>query len=414
MSASFRFAAPGELPEVGRLASHSFPGPTRTPAWWLEQLRDPLYGGGAETLWVGEEAGRIAAALQLHPLRQWVAGAALPVAGVGTVAISPVHRRRGLAGRLVASGLRAARERGDVASALYPFRVSFYAKLGYGQAGEALQHRLPPESLPDAPERDGVELVESDVARAEVREAYAEWARAQTGQLVRPERVWQQMLAPGDRALVAYRGGGGRVEGYALAIYRVDLPPQDRFLEVDEIAWLSPAARRGLLAWLGSLGDQWRQVLIRTLPSHRLGSIAAEPRLPWGSAPAWGLWLPSATLLGGPMFRLLDVAGAWSRRAVAPEASLSVGLEVEDATLPENAGPWRLRLGEGKVDVERGAGPADLSLRLGVDALSRLFVSALSPSAALEAGLLAADRPERLPALDRALHLPEPWTFDRF
>lgn len=414
MSVAFRFAQPSELVAAARLAFHSFPGPSRTAAWWLEQLREPLYGGGAETLWVGEEDGRIVAACQLHPLRQWISGAALDVRGLGTVAISPTHRRRGLAGKLVASGLRAVREEGAAASALYPFRVSFYARLGYGLAGHALQYRVAPDCLPDAPERLQVELAESEESRAEARRMYDAWAATQTGQVVRPVRVWQQMLSAGDRALAVYRAPSGQVEGYALVVYRVDFPPQDRFLEVDEIAWLNPAARRGLLAWLGSLGDQWRQILIRVLPSHHFSAWISEPRLPSGSVPGWNLWFPSATLLAGPMFRVLDVERAWQQRAVQPESPFTVQLELTDESVPENSGFWRLRLEDGRVGVERGAGASDVAVRLGVDTLSRLFVGALSPSAALDAGLLEVDRPDPLSRLDRALHLPDPWTFDRF
>ena len=414
MSVDFRFAHPSDVAAVARLATHSFPSPARSAAWWLDQLRAPPYGGGAETLWIGEENGQVVAACQLHPLRQWIAGTALDVRGLGTVAIAPTHRRRGLAGRLVAGGLRAAREDGAAASALYPFRVSFYARLGYGLAGRALQYRVSPDCLPDAAERLRVELADSDAARAEVRRMYQRWAATQTGQLARPERVWEQLLASGERALVAYRSAAGEVEGYALVVYRVDLPPQDRFLEVDEIAWATPEARRGLLAWLASLGDQWRQLLIRLLPGHTPDAWVAEPRLPWGSAPGWGLWFPSATLLAGPMFRVLDVRRAWEQRTVKAESPLSVRLELADPTIPENSGSWRLRLEDGRVGVERGAGASDVGLRLDVATLSRLFVGALSPSAAHDAGLVEVDRPDALTRLDRALHLPEPWTFDRF
>ncbi|HET7321022.1 MAG TPA: sterol carrier protein domain-containing protein, partial [Longimicrobiaceae bacterium] len=60
------------------------------------------------------------------------------------------------------------------------------------------------------------------------------------------------------------------------------------------------------------------------------------------------------------------------------------------------------------------AAGADVTLRLGISALSRLFIGSLAPSDAVAAGLAEADRPERLPHLDAALRLPEPWTFDRF
>lgn len=415
-SVTFRFARPEELPDAARLAAHSFPHPARTPAWWLEQLRDPPYGGGAGTLWVGEADGRVVAACQLHPLRQWLAGRLLPVMGLGTVAIAPTHRKQGLAARLVSSALQEARGRGDLASALYPFRASFYARLGYGMAGEAQQFLIPPDALPDAPERLRVELADGDAVRAEVRALYDQWAAGQTGQVERPERVWQEMYAAPNRALVAYRSPEGRVEGYAQVWYRVDLPPTERFLEVEELAWTSTPARRGLYAWLGSLGDQWRQLLLRSLPSHRLADWLGELRLPAAPAPGWGLWFPTAALLTGPMFRLLDLPGAWAQRPVAPDASVEAVLEVEDEQLEENRGAWRLQLAGGRATLERGAGGGGaIRLRLGISTLSRLFIGALSPSNALAAGLATSDGPpERLAELERALRLPEPWTFDRF
>jgi len=414
VSLSFRFADPDEIPDVARLVSHSFPGPGRTHEWWVEYLRTPPFGGGPETLWVGEQDGRIVAACQLHPLRQWVAGVSLPLMGLGTVAISPVHRKRRLAAQLVASGLRVARERGDLASALYPFRISFYHKLGYGLAGEALQYRIPPDVLPDSPERLRVELVGSEAGRAEVRALYAAWARRQTGQLERTDGMWARLLAEMDRALVAYRDVNGALQGYALVRYRADLPPQERFLEVEECAWLTPAARRGLYGWLGSMGDQWREIVYRALPEQGFANWIREPRLPMASAPSWGLWFPSASLLSGPMFRTLDLAACWERRSVAPDASLAVAVEVEDGQVEENGGRWVLRLEGGTAGVERDGVAADATVRLDVSTLSRLYVGALAPSAAAEAGLLSVDRPALLPALDHALRLPSPWTWDRF
>ena len=96
-----------------------------------------------------------------------------------------------------------------------------------------------------------------------------------------------------------------------------------------------------------------------------------------------------------------------------PDASLAVLLHVDDAQLPENGGTWQLSLSDGAASVARG-GSAPWSLRLNISTLSRLFVGSLSASQAVEAALLECDRPEQLRALDDALALPEPWTFDRF
>lgn len=410
----FRPARPEELREVAQLEAHSFPALGRS----IEEREATLAEGprgGVETLWVGVDGGRLVATCQLLRLQQWVGGVALPVAGVGSVAIAPTHRRRGLAGRLLTTGLRHARERGDVGSALYPFRINFYERYGYGLAGEAHQYQIPPEIIPDAPERARVCLVESEQDRADVRAVYDAWSRRETGQLVRPERAWAWAWQGPNRAAVVYRAPDGTPQGYAIVHYRVDLPITERFLEVEERAWLTHEARRGLYAWLGSLGDQWQQVLYRAHPDEHFVDRLEEPRLPMGSAPGWGLWFPAATVLRGPMFRLLDVAAAWEARPVRREDPLAIGLEIVDEQIPENAGTWRLVLEGGRARMERnGSGAVDATLAMRVRVLSRIFMCALRPSAAVAAGLATVDRPEVLPMLDVAFGLRRPWTFERF
>ena len=128
MSVTFRFASAAELEEIVRLTGHSFPGVGRDPESWMQRYRETPYGDGPEIIWVGEESGRLVASCQLHRISHWVSGAELPAMGLGTVAIAPTHRQRGLAGQMVTTALRAARERGDLLSSLYPFRASFYGR----------------------------------------------------------------------------------------------------------------------------------------------------------------------------------------------------------------------------------------------------------------------------------------------
>ena len=414
MSVTFRFARAEELEEIIRLTSHSFPGAGRDAEWWMERFRETVYGDGPEIVWVGEDGGRLVASCQLHRITHWVAGATFPSMGLGTVAIAPTHRQRGLAGRMVAGALRAARERGDILSSLYPFRASFYGRFGYGLAGDTHQYHVAPAALPPSDTRSAVEIMEGAQRRSEVAAFYEGWASRQTGQVRRTERVWDDLAAGPDRLLVGFRSADGRLAGYALATYPMQLPPQERYLSVEELAWDTPEARAGLYGWLASLGDQWRAIAMRTLPEHRLQDWLEEPRLGGGPVPHWGLWFPSAVLLRGPMFRLLSMAEGWPLRAVSPEADLTVRVEVTDPELPENAGAWRLRLADGRVEVERGEGAADLALRMTVQTMGRLFMGSLPATAAVEAGLATADRHDLLTDLDRALDLPGCWTFDRY
>jgi predicted acetyltransferase len=94
-----------------------------------------------------------------------------------------------------------------------------------------------------------------------------------------------------------------------------------------------------------------------------------------------------------------------------------VALDVQDTVFPENQGGWQLRLEEGHAKLERTGNDsaAEIAIRLDIEALARLYIGALTPSAALRSGRLIVERGvDRLPELDRALALPQPWTFDRF
>lgn len=416
MSETYRPARPEEVSEVARLEMHSFPSTLRDQAWWEDRLVNGP-NGGLESLWVGEENGRLVAACQLFWKRQWIGGEALPVMGLGSVAIAPTHRRRGLAQRFLTAAFEHTRERGDIGSALYPFRASFYEKLGYGLAGEAHQYQIPPALLPDDREaRERVRLVDTEDDEAAMRAVYAEAVRTQTGQMDRTERNWTNVWGGEGQAAVVYWGEGGEAEGYAIVRYRSDLPVTQRFLEVEERMWLTLGAQRGIYAWLSSLGDQWREVVYRAHPEEGFGDRISEPRLPLLANPGWGLWFPSATLLRGPMFRLLDVPGALARRTLVGDAEMTLALEVDDEQVPENRGPWRVRLEGGRMEVEplRDAGAVDASLSLPVETLSRIYIGALAPWQAVAGGLASIDRPEVIQVLDFAFHLPRPWMFDRF
>jgi predicted acetyltransferase len=412
VSETFRAAREDELKAVAQLVAHSFV--AHPAAWHEESLRKGPWGG-VETLWLAEEGDRLVGACQLLPFKQWIGGVPLPVMGLGTVTVAPTHRRRGLAARLVLSALYEARARGQLGSALYPFRVSFYERLGYGRAGEAHQYRVPPEVIPDAPERSGVKLMEDEEDAAAIRAIYEKWVRSQSGQLDRTDEAWARILAPDDRAAVLYRNEAGEAEGYAIVRYRSDLRPTERFLDVQERAWLTSRARRGLYAWLGTLGDQWRLLVYRAHVNERFGDRIEEPRIPPGSEPGWNLWFPSAVLLRGPMFRLLDVPGAFHSRDHFGRASMTIGLEVEDEQIPENAGHWCLRLDEGRPTIERGEpSGVDATMKVSIEILSRIFIGALTPSEAVNQSAIWIEGLDMLPALNAAFSLPRPWTFDGF
>lgn len=412
MSLRFRHALPRDLESAAGLAHLSFPG--HSEPWWSSFLEDGPFGHLKDSLWCVEEADELVGCCQILPLRVWIGGVKLPVAGVGAVSISPTHRKQGIAKRLMVSALETSHARGDMASMLYPFRASFYGSLGYAPAGEALQHLVSPEAFPASPHARRMRLVSTEEDRAAVARIYQQWAPTRTGMLERTDRMWEETLKSPARA-VLYVSPAGIPEGYAIFKPRIDLPPRDRFLEVTEWVYVTNEARSGILGWLSTLGDQWQQILIRSFPSERLVESLSEDALPKGTVPQWGLWYPSATLLRGPMFRLINVEAALSLRSVLPAIRLSVLLEVTDAQLPSNSGAYFLTLEEGQIRVSRSPEQVpDAVMSLSVDALSAIYVGSLSATDAVQLGKAKIDRHDLLPLLYAAFQVPDPGTFDLF
>ena len=411
MSLVFRSGRSDDVPQVARLAFHSFPavGPLSE---WDEVIQDfPL--GGLETLWVGEESGRIVAACKLFSFHQWIGGKAIPIMGLGMVAISAADRRRGIADRLCTSAFEHCRQRGDAASALYPFRTSFYTKLGYGAAGEAQQFKVPPKTLPDHPGRSNVSVVASDEDRAAVTSVYDRWAPLQTGQMERSPRAWERVWLGDTRNGVLYRNSTGEPAGYAIFHYPVESTTGRRILDVEEVVWLNRDGRDALHGWISSLSDQWDQVIYRAHPDEGFAERLSELRYPI-DGPRWHFWFPVSSTLRGPMFRLLDIEKAWSLRSIRPGPPMSVALEVHDDQIVDHNGTWSLMLADGAATASRGSNNADLTLSLGIDTLSRLYIGSLTAASAVNAGLAGLEGSGDVNRLDDLLRLPRPWTFERF
>ena len=88
--------------------------------------------------WLNRMAVPLGTATSLPSLAMWVRGGRVPCQGVAWVGTIKTHRRGarvpgdGIASRIMRETLRLGRERGQVVSALMPFRGSYYEHFGYG------------------------------------------------------------------------------------------------------------------------------------------------------------------------------------------------------------------------------------------------------------------------------------------
>ncbi len=361
----------------------------------LEKRRDfytdhPRFG--LRDVRVGELDGQIVASLVLYPLTVFVRGQRVPLTGVGSVAVSPEHRRRGVGEALLRAALRELRQRGDALCGLYAFRGSYFRRLGWGVSEIVHQLAVAPANLPVSDESRRVRrLMLPD--RPHVEALYERVASQGHFALARTSAWWSQRLwtYPGD--WVVYEGKRrGQVEGYLH--YEADASdgPFELALTLSEFVAATPEAHRGLVGHLAALADQVREIQYAAPADGAwLALLRSAQNLRPGAA--MGVLHDTGNVAHGMMLRVTDVKLALERLPVSPLARGEVALEVDDGVLAPNARAWRVRASEGGLMVRpesAGAARGLPRLKVPADALGPLLAGTLSPARAAEAGLLDA------------------------
>jgi len=338
---------------------------------------------------VVEVEGRIVASLVLYPFEAYVRGKKVALAGVGSVAVSPEHRRRGVADALMRSALHDLRERGTAFSMLYAFRTSFYRKLGYGVAELVHQLAMAPTNLPASGEALRVRRCTA-ADRPAVQALYDEVAAARGHfALARRPQWWSERLWNYPGEWLVYEGRRGAIEGYLH--YEVD-SSNGAFklaLTLTEFLAGTPEAHHGLVGHLASLSDQVVEIH-HAAPADNawLAILKTAQNLTPGAEIA--VFSDTGGVANGAMLRITDVEKALASLPMAPVARGEIVLEVEDDVIPANARAWRLLARDGRLEISATrAGVRLPRLSLPAERLGPILAGALSPTRAAETGLIA-------------------------
>jgi predicted acetyltransferase len=294
--------------------------------------------------WGAFVSGELAAVATVRAFRSWFGGEAVPMAGIASVAVRPEQRGAGLLAPLFAALLADARGRGAVISALYPTAPGIYRRLGYEIVGELADVEVPVEPLTRLPAPAGISLRradpddERDVGAH--RDLYVRWAAAQNGPLTR-EGALHRPLDGHDTVTLALDGDA--VVGYAAWSRTDGYQGGAATVTVHELISHSAPATAALWRLFGGFASIAATVHVRTSGADPARLVLPAAR--WRPVRQWPYGL-----------RLLDVAGAFRARGVAPM----------DVTLPFSVtgdgldGSYRLvsRDGVASCDPVDDAGPA--------------------------------------------------------
>jgi predicted acetyltransferase len=329
---------------------------------WLERV-------GLSHLRVVRQGGRVAAGLGLIEMGQWFGGARVPVAAITAVGVAPERRGRGVGRRLMHGLLDEVYASGTPISTLYPSTLSFYRAVGYERAGSVITYELPIQTITRRDYALEMELAPPGDP-APLAPIYDQLAQRTPGMFDRGSFIWQAILEPSGAPARTYLiTRAGAPEGYLTLMQGARQDP----LRIRDLALLSRAAGERALTFLADHRSIVDQVVWRGAPADPLAALLPEQRHKISHAFDWVL-------------RIVDVAGALSRRGYPPGLQAELHLDVHDDLLTHNTGRWQLSVAEGRAEVRPGGAGR---IKLGIRELAALYTGHLSPAALQFSGALS-------------------------
>lgn len=297
----------------------------------------------------------VQASLTSHEMSQNVRGTIVPMGGIGAVASMPSGRRRGIVRQMFERVLAVHREMDMPVSTLYPFRDSFYERMGYVSLPSTRFLTVKPEALaplvrhekPGSCEQvtisDGFDEWRSFLERYQA-EHHGFALRHITGaRRLKDDNKWWVALA--------------RHEGEVVGAMTFQITGYGEKLVASTFYAANSIGRYQLLDWVGRHTDQVKEAVIELEPD-------AYPEL-WFRDLGATVRTDNELAWPGPMARVVDVEKLTGIGA----GEGSVTLDIQDALCPWNNGRFTFRAESEKLIVEPGGEDATNITIQGLSAL---------------------------------------------
>jgi predicted acetyltransferase len=281
-----------------------------------------------------------AATMASTAMTQQVRGTLYSAGGVWGVVTHPAARRQGYSRRLMAEMLAAVREDGQSLSCLYPFRESFYERLGFVTFPLPRTAKLTPAALSPLAKRDlggQVELVlignGYDTYRDYLYKLQQQvhgmgiFVHGQKAQAQKHNRSWLALAKVGGElvGLMLYDLKGERVTELHLRAFRF-------YYDTSQAKYL-------LLQWIARHVDQASEIELWLPPFEQPETWLADIRV------------TTESQVRAPMGRVVDVAGIGGMHT----GPGSFSARISDPLCPWNEGVWQFETVAGVLQV----GPAE-------------------------------------------------------
>jgi len=306
------------------------------------------------------EDGEIESTATFIPMTQNIRGKIVKMCRVAGVATYPEKRRKGHVKKLMAEGFKKMREQGQVVSTLYPFRESFYERMGYSTFPQMKYATVDPAHIRRAIRVQPL----GEVRRFNVSDELDTYKAFVTQYLhschsaVRFSDLRMDEIQKDPKWLaIAYDE-----DGTIIGIMTYTISGFEGEMKIRHFYYLNSQAKYLLLEWMGRHTDQVKKVTL-PLNSHEfvatwLTDVKAKLR-------SWD-WVPS------PMGRVVDVIGLEGIEVGEGEISL----QIEDNYCAWNNRIFTFKSVEGKLRIEEGG---NQNAKVSMSGFSSLIYGTASP-----------------------------------
>lgn len=287
---------------------------------------EPSHEGEVDV--VAEVDGRIVSVAAIYNYEVARGPATMRCGGVAAVGTLAEFRDTGAAAAVMEHALRTMRDKGQVISALYGFRESYYRRFGYELCGWRWKIKCPQSRLPHLkPQLKARRVDAADVAS--LGGVHSAFVRVFSGSPLRDTAMWNRRLGKTPPAVYAL---GDPAEAYFWGKF-------EGFwgnLEIGEFAWSTQRGYESALALLSRLASNQETVTWYEPPASPFLARFMDHGI-------------TAEIARPTMFRCVDVPGALM--ALKPTSTGSLSVRVKDDLFPENVGPWHVDFSPESVEV---------------------------------------------------------------
>ncbi|MFT4539967.1 MAG: putative acetyltransferase [Planctomycetota bacterium] len=346
--------------------------------------------------------------LRVHDFVMNVFGIQIPVKGLGGVAVGLCDKKNKVARDLVEWFHAHSHTAGCAMTSLYPFRASFYAKMGYGTGTPLHRYHLLPDSLPELRNAPAVRFLGPDDL-ALICECYERVQRETHGMFGMDGRVVTAIKKPDSSARFVGVEIEGKLEAYMVFGFSELGTENPLRPKLDIFRWIYTTTRglHGLLAFLRKQGDQVDRISLMTQDRH-LHHLFEDPVD--GSENFFHISHQVNERALGVMYRLLDPERMFEQLQAHSFGGVDLDLRVAltDDFWERTSRPFRLRIEAGRARVVKDKGSPEAELRIGVGDFSSLVLGVLGLGRLLDYGRAHLDVDETRAHVERAFLTPEP------